>query len=500
MFRVRRSRMKKAVLLTVVVLLAFFLSSCPDYLGSDPAGRWNPIDPEYDEATDPDAETAPDPDGDPDDNVIDETVPVVTISRSDALDSATPVQSVTWNWIASMPGCSFRYSINTTAPENFGGFDSDFSNVSTATQDTGDGIYYIHVEARGADGITLSDVASASALLDNTAPNQVTDFTAAVGVELRYNIAGTAPATPADGTQAYSGTASSFPHENLASGTEYNYSIFAYDEAGNYSDPGTLTVYTENSATGPVTGFTATGSHQSVLLQWTNPGDAGFAGVMIRYSGTYPPPAATNQGTEIYNGTEIEYDHMYLPQSAATYYYAAFAYGTENNFAEGVTDSATTPDPVTLPSMAAEYLFNGNGGYDSSMSGNTLTLYHDPQETEDRFGATPGAYSFDGSTMYMEGPADDDSLDFPTDFAISVWFKPDDVATSTYQYILSKWSTGAGYELYFSENTFRVAVNQTQILAADITGMNGQFIHAVLVFENPGYRLYIQNTEEDFLI
>ncbi len=81
-------------------------------------------------------------------------------------DDSTPTKSKTWNWDSDDPTVQFRYLIDQTESSVPTG---EYSSVKTATQSSGNGIYYIYVQARSDAGIE-SAVTTVSAILDNTAP------------------------------------------------------------------------------------------------------------------------------------------------------------------------------------------------------------------------------------------------------------------------------------------------------------------------------------------
>lgn len=93
--------------------------------------------------------------------VIDTLGPDITGLSNDV----GPIESKIWNWNSSDAGASFRFVID----QNESGVpDGDFSDVQTASLDDGEGIYYIHVQARDALG-NLGEVTTASVVMD-TAP------------------------------------------------------------------------------------------------------------------------------------------------------------------------------------------------------------------------------------------------------------------------------------------------------------------------------------------
>ncbi|MDO8586135.1 MAG: DUF5010 C-terminal domain-containing protein, partial [Armatimonadota bacterium] len=97
---------------------------------------------------------------------------------------------------------------------------------------------------------------------------------------------------------------------------------------------------------GNVTGFTATPGDTENNLSWTNPGDADFAGTMIRFrTDTYPTGPA--DGTQCYSGVGTSTSHTGLT-NGTTYYYKAFAFDEVPNYASGAQATAT-PGDVTAP-------------------------------------------------------------------------------------------------------------------------------------------------------
>ena len=77
-------------------------------------------------------------------------------------------RSKTWSWECS-DSCTYRYIINQSSSYTF--TDQPYILVKTATQATGDGKYWIHVQAKSTNGIE-SLVKSVSVTLDRTPPIQ----------------------------------------------------------------------------------------------------------------------------------------------------------------------------------------------------------------------------------------------------------------------------------------------------------------------------------------
>ena len=96
---------------------------------------------------------------------VDLQIPVL----SGLLSDSTPVKSKTWTWSSDDLNASYRYVIDQAASTTPSG---EFSSILTATQPSGDGVYYLHVQAIDEQD-NLSEVVHVSAVLDNTAPGVV---------------------------------------------------------------------------------------------------------------------------------------------------------------------------------------------------------------------------------------------------------------------------------------------------------------------------------------
>jgi hypothetical protein len=74
-------------------------------------------------------------------------------------------KSKTWNWSAN-ENCSFRFTMDQNPSWSPS---SEFSSITTATKDSGDGKWYLHVQAKDLAGNT-SEVKTVFAMIDNTPP------------------------------------------------------------------------------------------------------------------------------------------------------------------------------------------------------------------------------------------------------------------------------------------------------------------------------------------
>ena len=95
---------------------------------------------------------------------------------------------------------------------------------------------------------------------------------------------------------------------------------------------------------GPVSGLAVTGTTQtSLTLSWTNPGDADYAGAMIRRAVGSTPPSSPTSGTLVVDKAGPGTSHTDAGLTAgATYSYAVFAHDAVPNYAASATLTATT--------------------------------------------------------------------------------------------------------------------------------------------------------------
>ncbi|MDH5753409.1 MAG: lamin tail domain-containing protein, partial [Deltaproteobacteria bacterium] len=116
----------------------------------------------------------------------------------------------------------------------------------------------------------------------------------------------------------------------------------------------------------PVTSFVATPYDARVVLGWTNPTDAGFAGVLImrRSDGTYP--ASTQDGTLVYDGSSQTYQDTTVTNDT-TYHYAAFAYYDSSVYSAAAQASATpsaglvySPGNLKITEVGSAYYSNSS--------------------------------------------------------------------------------------------------------------------------------------------
>ena len=197
--------------------------------------------------------------------------------------------------------------------------------------------------------------------------------------------------TPADGTTysvgdtiggddvVYRGTDGEFEDDSLSNGTTYYYTLWAYDSGPfyNYSTGVETngTPISDTTAPSSVSGATATPGVQQIQLNWTNPGDADFEGVVIlRRIGASPSASPENQssyeagdmignGTVVYVGGAETWTDTSLADGTA-YYYELFAYDVALNYASSDSANATTTADTTPPSAVVAQADSAVGAVD----------------------------------------------------------------------------------------------------------------------------------------
>lgn len=117
----------------------------------------------------------------------DTTPPTLTSLSSDTI----PIKSKTWNWDCkdNSGACTYRFVIDTNPTYTF--TNEVFDSTTTASQTTGDGTYYLHLQAKDSAG-NISEPTDVSAILDNTAPaamlvNPPPDPSSTLNLEININ-------------------------------------------------------------------------------------------------------------------------------------------------------------------------------------------------------------------------------------------------------------------------------------------------------------------------
>lgn len=286
---------------------------------------------------------------------VDLTAPTVT----GLADATTPVTSKTWTWGCSESPCDYRFAVDQSASWTPAGA---WVATTTATQGTGNGTWYVHVQVRDAAGNVSTR--TVSAVLDNTAP------TAPTGLSLQSPA--TSPGSDTTPTVTVSGVVSgdavslhtdsacsvgarvalataSATTINLTASVlpEASYTFYARttDVAGNSACSTASVVYVVDTSAPTVTGLANdVGPRQSKTWTWsctTTPCTYRFA---VDTSATWTPTgtfAATATATQS-TGTGTYYVHVQAQDAAGN----ASAVMTASVVLDNTPPSA--PGPLTL--------------------------------------------------------------------------------------------------------------------------------------------------------
>lgn len=138
------------------------------------------------------------------------------------------------------------------------------------------------------------------------------------------------------------------PLTGLQPDTLYYYQVLSQDSQGASATSSIYTFRTVSDQTPPTNiTLTATAGDTVVLLDWTHSPEPDFAGVRImRRTGGYP--TGPYDGDLVYQGLLLSTLDVGLI-NGVTYYYAAYAYDTNLNFASGALDNATPQGTIQLP-------------------------------------------------------------------------------------------------------------------------------------------------------
>lgn len=203
----------------------------------------------------------------------------------------------------------------------------------------------------------LSPAFAESATL-SWAPNTDSDLS---GYKIYYGTASRRYETPIN-----VGKQTAYTLTELGPGTYY-FALTAYDTSGTESAFSTEVSKTFPSATSPISdptadltppadvlNFSAVAADRTITLQWTNPPDADFAGVHIRYR-TDRYPSDLNDGELLGEFTGSPDQNMTTVQSGlenqVTYYYSASSYDSHGNYQSTAHASAS---PFTLSSPSGD--------------------------------------------------------------------------------------------------------------------------------------------------
>jgi len=143
------------------------------------------------------------------------------------------------------------------------------------------------------------------------------------------------------------------PLAGLLPNTGYHIRVHSKDAFGNETISLDKTFQTLKDAAAPtnVSNFVVAPSDSLNLLNWVNPTDFDFSGVLIKKLQT-GFPVNPSDGATVYNGAGTAHTDSGLI-NGTIYYYTAFAYDTSGNFASGAmalgTPTAAIPPPPPPP-------------------------------------------------------------------------------------------------------------------------------------------------------
>ena len=298
-------------------------------------------------------------------------------------DDTAPSQSKTWNWGSDQPNCVFRYLIDqnpTGVPTG------EFAAVTTATQSSGTGIYYLHVQAENDNSGIYSSVTTVSAILDNTSPDapELVSVTSPTNVTPQ-NISGTKSANssvllddvvivPIDTLTTWSYSLDLIEGDN-------DFTLTSKDLAGNESGAtlGSIFLDTTNPVDPTIDSadpdINVPTTDTTIDMTWNNGTDVDGSGVE-GYSWSIDKTPVSDPGT-IINGETLPaqitlggdgdgdyYIHVRTKDNAgnwtSTYHYGPWQLDTTAPSAPGLT-------AVTSPTNATPQNISGNKDADSSI-------------------------------------------------------------------------------------------------------------------------------------
>lgn len=143
----------------------------------------------------------------------------------------------------------------------------------------------------------------------------------------------------------------------LQKGRLYNFRVVSTDAYGQFVESSNRTFSTLADITPPanVSSLNSVPGNSKITLNWTNPVEADFVGVVVRRK-TNTFPSGPTDGVEVYSGsgtTVVDEDVT----NGVTYYYGVFSYDDVPNYASGAVTSSTPvgPPDVTPPSNVSGF-------------------------------------------------------------------------------------------------------------------------------------------------
>ena len=356
--------------------------------------------------------------------ILDNTGPTIAGLANDS--AAT--QSKRWSWSCSGESCTYRYAINTSSTHSFNSTDS-YGATSDATQDSGTGTYYLHVQAQDSLG-NESTVVSVSAVLDNTAPTITgiaNDFTSKRSKYWSWSCAGSESCTYRHAvnqnsshvftTEVYGATSDAT--QDSGTGTYYLH-VQALDGAGNESAVTSVSAILDG--TGPIIEGIASDNTpaQSKYWSWSC---AGGESCTYRYvinqnsSHVFTTEAygATNDATQD-SGTGTYYLHVQAKDGASN----ESAINTVSAVLDNTAPTVTGLSDDTTPAKSKTWSWSCAGSESCTYRYAVNTSSTHTFDSADTYGATTDATQDSGTgTYYLHVQAKDDAGNESTTVSVS---------------------------------------------------------------------------------
>lgn len=268
--------------------------------------------------------------------------------------NSTPVTSHSQTLGGLASATLYHYRVKSRDAANNLATSGDFTFTTTSTLDT--------------TAPVISNVAAASVTTTGATVTWTTNEAATSQVDYGLT-SGYGSSTTLNSTLV---TGHSQTLSGLTASTTYHYRVRSADGSNNMALSADLTFVTASASDTTPPGdpqqFTAVSGNRQVVLTWTNPSDADFVGVRIRYR-TDQYPTGIDDGTLLGDFTgrpnaEMVTYHTGL-QNGVTYYYSASSYDLSGNF-QSTAHASATP---ALPDSGGTAAAGGGGGCGGGAAG-----------------------------------------------------------------------------------------------------------------------------------
>ena len=321
---------------------------------------------------------------------VDYELDTAAVSVTGLSNDSTSAKNKSWNWGCNKASCTYRYVVDQIAGTSPG---TAYDATTSASQISGTGTYYIHVQAKDNAGNT-SAVTTVSAIIDNTAPAvpsglslitpaaspgnntaptiRISGITNGDTIELHSNSSCTS--LKASGVAA--GTTRDLQSSALTDGS-YAFYAKAIDTAGNASSCSTATVaYVLDAAPVSVTGLSddATPAKTKGWSWGCDKASCTYRFVVDQIAGTAPSGAygATTSTSQLV-GTGTYYLHVQAIDTAGNTSAVRTVSAVLDNTAPGIPSALALSDPVSSPGTDSTPSIQISG----VSSGDTITLHTD---------------------------------------------------------------------------------------------------------------------------